>query len=785
MPSELPKNDPESSASANHRRYVPAHPLPHAQNQPQSPLHWQGASSNELSIPLDQAHAPGVVQFTLPPHWPGPHHLTTQEELDVAHWTNSAEIGDWHYDTESYNETSPVNPLLTYLKHDDGVVQSRHVPPPSTASYTFTKSVTFQDKNTHIEHQISDLITADTSPTGAPAIKLLKSVITSTPRITIASTPSPQSTQTKGQPCSRMAESHSSRTSAFSMPPQQLSRAGSGEEHSSRSTRRERIDEFEGTDIHRPMYRQDYIKTDDGEESDTQMLVTRDKDAREAAAGVIRGRGSTGHAIEGGLPVEKGYPIQIGSELFRLSGASIMSDAPSYFSKFFQDQLRKDEDGTSELRTLYIDRDPGTFRDICRHLQGYYVMPQNGTHYVRLFADAQFYSLPRLTSQLFESEIYIQIGGHDFRIPKEILNDPGNKSNYFTLGFGAFFAEPKEVFPGLDRTGLLRPPSIIPPSVPTRSSENFGDLLYLLRGYPLHIRNEEHRDALLADCRYFHFRGLEQQLVRHSISFNPTRQKSEIIMRLGDLKTTGISFKSDQDVPSNPPHSGWVNYARPVMDKPDKHELILEIGGDSMELDLRSMRLDFRNKEVKERISSFLQVIANRMNLKNTMPLGLMMAAGGASGHPKSPAFTPLSDDKVKIRMESDAFVSLDGQDYYPEISDQGTFVPPSTLTTDRSGSASPWPQHIGDPMAVQRPGIARTVSGGQQTIRKRKRAGSFEGDSGSWIIRRGQWRVRVQPRPDQTPSSPDQALEVVLWTVKLEALKGERSRNGQRGWLK
>ena len=28
----------------------------------------------------------------------------------------------------------------------------------------------------------------------------------------------------------------------------------------------------------------------------------------------------------GGLPAEKGFPIQIGSELFRLSGASIMSD---------------------------------------------------------------------------------------------------------------------------------------------------------------------------------------------------------------------------------------------------------------------------------------------------------------------------------------------------------------------------------------------------------------------------------------------------------------------------
>lgn len=35
--------------------------------------------------------------------------------------------------------------------------------------------------------------------------------------------------------------------------------------------------------------------------------------------------------MSAGLPAEKGFPIQIGSELFRLSGASIMSDGQSFF----------------------------------------------------------------------------------------------------------------------------------------------------------------------------------------------------------------------------------------------------------------------------------------------------------------------------------------------------------------------------------------------------------------------------------------------------------------------
>jgi hypothetical protein len=112
------------------------------------------------------------------------------------------------------------------------------------------------------------------------------------------------------------------------------------------------------------------------------------------------------------LPHERVFPIQIGSELFRLSGASISSDgmclnpdskngntdkprAPSYFSQFFQCQLeaaRENGDDSNSVRTLYIDRDPVTFKDISLHLQGYHVTPRDGAHFVKLFADAQFYS---------------------------------------------------------------------------------------------------------------------------------------------------------------------------------------------------------------------------------------------------------------------------------------------------------------------------------------------------------------------------------------------------------
>jgi len=69
--------------------------------------------------------------------------------------------------------------------------------------------------------------------------------------------------------------------------------------------------------------------------------------------------------------------------------------APSYFSQFFQCQLKTAEENgedTGSVRTLYIDRDPVTFKDISLHLQGYHVSPRDGSHFVKLFADAQFYS---------------------------------------------------------------------------------------------------------------------------------------------------------------------------------------------------------------------------------------------------------------------------------------------------------------------------------------------------------------------------------------------------------
>ncbi|KAF7588094.1 hypothetical protein BBP40_006193 [Aspergillus hancockii] len=386
------------------------------------------------------------------------------------------------------------------------------------------------------------------------------------------------------------------------------------------------------------------------------------------------------------LPHEKVFSIQIGTELFRLSGASIASDAPSYFSQFFEEQIMCQTDESANVRTLYIDRDPTTFKAIARHLQGYHIRPKNGTEFVQFFADAQFYSLPRLISQLFESEIFIQIGDVDFQIPRDIFSGPGDSPNFFSLGFGAFFASPTEIFPGLDRRGLFRPPAIVPPSVANRSGVVFAQLLHLLRGYPLDIKNETHREELLRDCRYFHLRGLEQKLIAHHISFNPIRQRSEIIIRLEDVRRSGVNVVNSGTTPS----SGWVVYSRPHVDE-EPSDLIVEIGDETTIVDLSTMQVGFLNA-TKARFSSLLQIISGKVTLPN-------MAEDSSVSH------------SVRVYIERDTDLTLDGQARY-----------------------------------LERFGYGPEQTGPSQPATKRRRVEGSSNAPEKYIVRNGHWRLRFQP---------------------------------------
>lgn len=292
-------------------------------------------------------------------------------------------------------------------------------------------------------------------------------------------------------------------------------------------------------------------------------------------------------------------------------------------------------------------------------------------------------------SQLFESECFIQIGDRHFQIPRDIFSSPGDTPNFFTLGFAAFFASPSEVFPGLDRQGLLRPPAIIPPSVPNRSADVFDELLHLLRGYPLHIRNEDHRAALLRDCRYFHLRGLEQKLIPYQKATNPFSQRSEIVIRLEDVRPSGI--QSAQDLPSGTvPTEGIVTYKRPFVDE-DGADLVLEIGDESSLINQQTMRADFLGL-TKKRIESLLQTVGKKMDLPDSHP--------------------PLGQVPIKIRIDRETDLMVDGD------KDSQYLSMGSKIETGVEGAPP-----------TKRPRLDGTADG-------------------PWIVRTGQWRLQVQLGP-------------------------------------
>lgn len=353
----------------------------------------------------------------------------------------------------------------------------------------------------------------------------------------------------------------------------------------------------------------------------------------------------------------------------------------------------------------------------------------------------------------------MSIGHREFQIPRDVLNDPANSPNYFSLGFALFFSQPNDLFPGLDREGLIRPPSILPPSVPNRNAETFAELLRLLRGYPVSIRDENHRQELLRDARYFHFKGIEQQLVPHCISYNPLRQIDEIVLRLENVQKSGVSISAEEfDDGASRSSIRHVKYARPYVDK-KAAELILEIGGTTAKLTFseEGARAEFFGG-TKARVARLLEVVATKLNLPpTTQPLGLLMASGGASSQPATPGNTPLSDDLVRVVFEAESSLTLNGEDYDADLTGYEAEDATPAITPDAGTPVNP---------------------------RKRRRTGDsidigLPNEGQQWAIGTGQFRLRIQES-----KSGKSAVECAFVAVKIDAVSSERGRNKTRRFL-
>ena len=412
------------------------------------------------------------------------------------------------------------------------------------------------------------------------------------------------------------------------------------------------------------------------------------------------------------------------------------------------------------MRTLYIDRDPSTFEDISLHLQGYHIEPRDGAHFVKLFADAQFFSrkthfaralpkakhglnsalVPRLTSQLFSSPIYITIGSTPFQIPRDLFSGPGNSPNHFTLGFQIFFTSPSDVFPGLAQCSLLRPPSILPPSVPNRSAEIFADLLHALKGYTLEVRNDEHRAALLRDARYYHLKGLEQTLIPHRISYDAIRQRSEIRVRLEDVRQSGVSFVGDEienpgDVISDGESGalGQVYYSRPYVDD-EAHVLVLEIREEDGAVLRPASRIPGHDG-TKGKIQFFGRTLARITKLI----------------------------DAIRSRLD----LSLDNDVLWLDRNNQlpVSVIPEASVVIDGSRSTT---------------GLFQGVEDICDSLRKKDVDMGCLGPDREWTLKRSQWRLRT----GTTGGNGEATTELYLQAVKIEAFTCEKAKNDESGFL-
>lgn len=273
------------------------------------------------------------------------------------------------------------------------------------------------------------------------------------------------------------------------------------------------------------------------------------------------------------------------------------------------------------------------------------------------------------------------------------------------------------------------------------------------------VRNETHREELLRDARYFHFKGLEQRLIPHSITFNALRQRKEITLRLENVQKSGIRVAHDDagddegdNAGSGNPHTpGWASYARPYVDDAPA-ELVLEIGDEATRLHFTEdgPRAEFFG-DTRARVAKLLEVIATKLSLPpTTQPLGLLMASGGAGAQPPMPGNTSLSENLVRVSLDAETAIILDGSEH---------------IYTSQDGVLG--------------------SSDGSNQPRKRKRADdASDGDSqavgSAWTVRTGQWRLRIQLSTGH--KSP---LECVFVGVQLDAVTSELGRNKTRGFLK
>ncbi|KAF9138547.1 hypothetical protein BGX30_009029 [Mortierella sp. GBA39] len=218
------------------------------------------------------------------------------------------------------------------------------------------------------------------------------------------------------------------------------------------------------------------------------------------------------------------YTVNVSGENFLLSHSALQYDSPNFFTDVFMNPHREEYNS----RVLYINRNPDVFKDIIKHMQGYYVAARDEVHLENLVMDAHFFKLKRLVENLRQT-MFVNVSGTIFKVSREtILND---SPNFFAL-----------LEPFSDRN--------LTPTYFCRSPDLFKDILSHLQGYEITIRDKIHRTNLLKEARYFKLNNLISKLslgTEYVYSGFPTRPeeriKPEVTMVLKNIKVKHVMVK--------------------------------------------------------------------------------------------------------------------------------------------------------------------------------------------------------------------------------------------------
>ncbi|KAI7900941.1 uncharacterized protein BX663DRAFT_515796 [Cokeromyces recurvatus] len=96
--------------------------------------------------------------------------------------------------------------------------------------------------------------------------------------------------------------------------------------------------------------------------------------------------------------------LNVGGTHFRLRWDIFNKDGHNYFTGPLKHSLLAPHPSPGEALPFTIERDPETFKDMIRHLQGYHIEIRDEHHRQSLLSDAEFYLFRKLRDQLCKSE---------------------------------------------------------------------------------------------------------------------------------------------------------------------------------------------------------------------------------------------------------------------------------------------------------------------------------------------------------------------------------------------